>query len=155
MHVKEMGLALLVHSSMPMKFWDEAFYAQVYIINKPPSYVLNFYSPYELFYKTNSDYLMLKGFGCRCFQYLKPFNSHKFDFKIDSCTFLSYSPIHKGHKCLTIKGKVLISRNIMFDEHWFPFSICPNTSTPTDLLKVQAITKAILPLLSKVPIVGL
>lgn len=128
-----------------MKFWDEAFYSVIYIINKFPSSV-----PNELFYKTNPDYHMLKVLECRCFPYLRPFNSYKLDFKTVSCTFLGYSPIHKVYKCLTLKVKVLISRNVMFDKHSYPFATCPNTSASTNLSKVQAITKTILPILSKV-----
>jgi hypothetical protein len=31
-----MGLALLAHASMPLKFWDEAFLAATYLINPTP-----------------------------------------------------------------------------------------------------------------------
>jgi histone deacetylase 1/2 len=33
-HIVEVGLALLVHASMPLKFWDEAFLAATYLINR-------------------------------------------------------------------------------------------------------------------------
>jgi histone deacetylase 1/2 len=41
-HTVEVGLALLAHASMPLKFWDEAFIAATYLINHTPSKVLNY-----------------------------------------------------------------------------------------------------------------
>jgi histone deacetylase 1/2 len=32
-HIVEVGLSLLAHASMPLKFWDEAFLAATYLIN--------------------------------------------------------------------------------------------------------------------------
>lgn len=37
--------------------------------------------------------------------------------------FLGYSHMHKGFKCLDpTEGRVYISRDVVFDEHVFPFS---------------------------------
>jgi RAB protein geranylgeranyltransferase component A len=33
-HIIEMGLALLVHASMPLKYWDEAFLVATFLINR-------------------------------------------------------------------------------------------------------------------------
>ena len=46
-HIVEVGLALLVGASMPLKFWDEAFLAAVHIINMLPSRVINNETPIE------------------------------------------------------------------------------------------------------------
>lgn len=133
MHIIEIGLALLAYSLIPIKFYDDAFYVTVYIIKKFPNSVLNFQSPYELFYKTKPSYVMLKIFRYISFLYLRTLNTYKFDFKINSCTFLVYSLVHKGYKCLILNGKVLILRNVLFHENTFPFAACSNTSAPTDL----------------------
>lgn len=52
---------------------------------------------------------------------MKPYHSHKFDFKTESYVFLGYSHVHKGYKCLTSYGKLILSRNAVFDENSFPF----------------------------------
>jgi hypothetical protein len=39
-HIVEVGLSLLAQASMPLKLWDEAFRAAVYLINRTPSKVL-------------------------------------------------------------------------------------------------------------------
>jgi histone deacetylase 1/2 len=35
-HIVEVGLSLLARAFMPLKFWDEAFLAATYIINRIP-----------------------------------------------------------------------------------------------------------------------
>jgi hypothetical protein len=44
-----MGLSLLAHASMPLKYWDEAFLAATYLINRLPTKILDFSSPLERF----------------------------------------------------------------------------------------------------------
>jgi histone deacetylase 1/2 len=59
-HIVEMGLSLLAHAQMPLKFWDEAFLAAAYLINRTPSKVLNFTTPLEQLYHIKSDYSALR-----------------------------------------------------------------------------------------------
>ncbi|KAL5751701.1 hypothetical protein ACOSQ2_022208 [Xanthoceras sorbifolium] len=54
-HIAELGLTLLSHAFMPIKFWCEAFLTATFIINNLPSSVLKFMSPFEkLFHKKPS-----------------------------------------------------------------------------------------------------
>jgi hypothetical protein len=46
-HIVKVGLSLLSHASMPLKFWDEAFLSARYLINKLPSPVINNQTPIE------------------------------------------------------------------------------------------------------------
>ena len=46
-HIVEMGLSLLAHASMPLKFWDEAFLTATFVINRLPSKVIDHQTPYE------------------------------------------------------------------------------------------------------------
>ncbi|KAL4382842.1 hypothetical protein AHAS_Ahas04G0273900 [Arachis hypogaea] len=61
--------------------------------------------------------------GCTPSQLLRYYQPHKFAFKTSKCLFLGYSPFHKGYKCLTQAGKILISRHVIFDETEFPFPV--------------------------------
>ncbi|WVZ90814.1 hypothetical protein U9M48_037076 [Paspalum notatum var. saurae] len=122
-HIVEVGLALLAYASMPLKFWDDAFISAVYLINRTPSKVLDYETPLERLYHTKPDYASLRVFGCACWPNLRPYNSHKLQFRSKQCVFLGYSPLHKGFKCLDISsGRVYISRDVTFDESMFPFS---------------------------------
>ena len=121
--IVEVGLALLAHASMPLKFWDEAFLAATYLINRVPSKVINFESPLERLFKQKPDYTSLRVFGCACWPNLRPYNKHKLEFRSKRCAFLGYSNLHKGFKCLDVAtGRVYVSRDVIFDETIFPFS---------------------------------
>lgn len=66
---------------------------------------------------------MLRVFGCACWPNLRPYNTRKLAFRSKRCAFLGYSNMHKGFKCLDIStGRIYISRDVVFDEHVFPFS---------------------------------
>lgn len=54
---------------------------------------------------------------------MRPYNKHKLSFRSKQCTFLGYSNLHKGFKCLEpATGRVYISRDVVFDENIFPFA---------------------------------
>jgi hypothetical protein len=76
----EVGLALLSHASMPLKFWDEAFLAVAYLINHLPSKVIANSTPLERLFNQKPYYSSLRSFGCACWPRLHPYNSHKLQF---------------------------------------------------------------------------
>jgi histone deacetylase 1/2 len=122
-HIVEVCLSLLAHAHMPLKFWDEAFLAATYLINRTPSKVINFETPLERLYQVKPDFSSLRVFGCACWPNLRPYKKHKLSFRSKECVFLGYSNLHKGFKCLDIpNGRVYISRDVTFDENMFPFS---------------------------------
>jgi len=122
-HIIEMGLTLLAHSSMPLKFWDEAFATAVFIINRLPSKVIADHTPFEHLFGNQPNYNFFRTFGCAVWPNLRPYNSKKLQFRSKQCVFLGYSNMHKGFKCLDPKeGRVYISRDVVFDET--VFSVC-------------------------------
>jgi hypothetical protein len=122
-HIVEVDLSLLAHASMPLKYWDEAFLAATFLINRLPTKVLNFSSPLEQLFKEKPNFEGLHTFGCACWPNLRPFNTHKLQFRFKHCVFLGYSTIHKGFKCLDVaEGRVYISWDVVFDETIYPFS---------------------------------
>jgi histone deacetylase 1/2 len=127
-HIVEMGLTLLAHSSMPLKFWDEAFLTAVFIINRLPSRVIDHDTPLHRLFGQEPEYASLRTFGCAVWPNLRPYNTRKLEFRSKKCVFLGYSNLHKGFKCLDPSdGRVYISRDVVFDEQLYPFSLlCPN-----------------------------
>jgi hypothetical protein len=71
-HVVEVGLSLLSHASMPLKFWDEAYLTAVFLINHLPSRVINMETPLECLLHRKPNYSFLKTFGCACWLNLRP-----------------------------------------------------------------------------------
>ncbi|WVZ68985.1 hypothetical protein U9M48_017854 [Paspalum notatum var. saurae] len=130
-HIVEVGLSLLAHASMPLKFWDEAFITATYLINRLPTPVLDGETPLEKLFQQKPNYSLLLTFGCACWPHLRPYNNHKLEFRSKQCVFLGYSQLHKGFKCLDVSsGRVYISRDVVFDESVYPFSaLHPNAGT--------------------------
>jgi hypothetical protein len=52
-HIVEVGLSLLAHASMPLKYWDDAFIAVTYLINHLPTKTLDVSSPLERLFDKN------------------------------------------------------------------------------------------------------
>jgi len=133
-HIVETGLTLLAHAKMPLSFWDHAFLTATYLINRMPTPTLNHKSPFFMLYLQFPDYKFLKCFGCSCFPFLRPYNTQKLDFHSKECIFLGYSPSHKGYKCLDLTGKIFISKDVVFNEHRFPYKeLFPTQSCISEL----------------------
>jgi histone deacetylase 1/2 len=98
-HIVEVGLTLLAHASMPLKFWDEAFLTAVFLINRLPTKVLQNKAPIFRLLGEEPDYTFLRTFGCACWPHLRPYNTRKLQFRSKQCVFLGYSNMHKGFKC--------------------------------------------------------
>jgi histone deacetylase 1/2 len=52
-HIVEVGLALLAHASMPLKFWDEVFLAATYLINRTSTKLLQYSTPLSVYSMRN------------------------------------------------------------------------------------------------------
>jgi len=57
---------------------------------------------------------------------LRPYNQRKFGFHSSLCLFLGYDPHKRGYLCLTTSGKLHVSRNVLFNESLFPYSLSAN-----------------------------
>ena len=86
-----MGLTLLAHADMSLKYWFKAFSTAVLLNNHLPTIILHFLSPFEKLFHKKPNYNFLKVFGCACFPYLKNYSIHKLDFHYSKCVFIGYS----------------------------------------------------------------
>nr|KYP47921.1 Retrovirus-related Pol polyprotein from transposon TNT 1-94 [Cajanus cajan] len=121
-HITKMGLSILAHASMPLKYWGEAFNTVVHIINRLPTPTLAFSTLIEKLFSKSPSYNDLKVFGSTCYPFLRPYNKNKFDFKTSECVFLGYNSSYKGYMCLSSTGRIYISRHVIFNEFVFPFA---------------------------------
>lgn len=108
-HVVELGLSTMSLASVPFKYWTYAFHTAVYLINRLPTVIHSYKSPFELLYNKLPSYSLLKVFGCSCFPCLRPYNKHKLEYRSQECIFLGYSSQHKGYICLSkATGRIYI-----------------------------------------------
>lgn len=80
-------------------------------------------SSLEILFKRKPDYSFLKVLGCACYPPLRPFNKNKLQYRSFECVFLGYCPLHKGYWCLDSNGKIIVSRDVKFNESLFPFQV--------------------------------
>jgi hypothetical protein len=114
---------LLLESSIPSKFWVEALSIVVYLINRLPSQVLNFDSPYFRLFHQHPSYLNLHTCRCVCFVHLPPHERHKLSAQFVKCAFMGYSISHKGYVHYdSCSNKFRISHNVVFFKNQCFFS---------------------------------
>lgn len=142
-HIVEIGLTFLAQGHLPLKFWNEAFFAAIFLINHLHTLILSQKSPLEILLCTKPDYSFIKTFGYLCFSYMKTYNAHKLDFKSTPYTFVSYSPLHKGYKLLTSTKKIIIFKYVVFNENTFPFE---NNAYITSFPSTQLSSQSFFPL---------
>jgi hypothetical protein len=121
-HLLDVVRTLLLESYVPSKFWVDALSTAVYLINRLPSQVLNFDSPYYRLYHQHPSYINLHTFGCVCSVHLPPHERNKLSVQSVECAFMGYSISHKGYICYdSCANKFRISRNVVFFENQYFF----------------------------------
>jgi len=115
-HIMEMGLTFLAQSGLPKQFWVDAFLTSIFIINRLPTKVLDYLSPFERLFHIPPDFTYFRAFGCQCFPYLRPYSTDKLSYRSTPCIFIGYCSNHKGFRCFDPSSRrVYISRNVIFD----------------------------------------
>ena len=109
--------SFMIYMNVPKKFWSFAILTATYLINRLPSPVLGFKSPYEVLKDRKIDLTHLKVFGCVCFVHIQALNYDKLDARATKCIFLGYSSTQKGYKCFNpITKKCIVSKDVKFEE---------------------------------------
>jgi len=94
-----------------------------YLINRLPTPILGYQSPYAKLLKINPDYHKLKCFGCLCFPWIKAYANHKLAPKSAMCIFVGYSADQHAYLCLDpTTGRIYTSRHVKFVESEFSYS---------------------------------
>lgn len=70
-HIVHIGLTLLSHAYLPLKYWDHAFITVLYLINRLPFASINKNTPYFSLFGQHPDYQFFKVFRCACFPLLR------------------------------------------------------------------------------------
>lgn len=56
------------------------------------------------------------------FSLLRPYNKYQLTFHSQECVFVGYSVSHKGYKCISPSDHIYVSKDVIFNEHKFPYS---------------------------------
>ena len=99
-HLLETARALLFQMNVLKHFWVDVVSATFFLINKMPSSVLNWSTPYHQLFPNNPLFpIDPKVFGCTCF--VRDVCSQVFKLypKSLKCIFVGYSCVKKGYRC--------------------------------------------------------
>ena len=128
-HLVKIVRALLFKMTVPKHFWDDAISIACFFINRMPSSVLNWATPYhQLFLRKQLFPVDPKVFGCTCFvRDVRPRVS-RLDPKSLKCIFMGYSRVQKGYRCYcpTLRRYIVSTDVVLFKAT--PFSL-PSTIT--------------------------
>ncbi|CAH9112797.1 unnamed protein product [Cuscuta epithymum] len=121
-HILNIARTLRFHAHLPIDFWGECVLTACYLINRLPSPILEYKSPYELLYNKRPNYDHLRVFGCLCYARAHGNNGDKFAQRGLKCVFLGYPYSQKGWKMYDLEGqRFFVSRDVTFVESEFPF----------------------------------
>ena len=115
--VVEMARSLLKGKHLPNQFWAEAVATAVYLLNISPTKAVMNRTPFEAWYGMKPSVRHLRIFGCIAYALVNSQNHHKLDEKSEKCILIGYSLQSKAYRLYNpVSGKVIINRNVMFDE---------------------------------------
>ncbi|KAH9671115.1 hypothetical protein KPL70_017228 [Citrus sinensis] len=107
---------MLIQSRLPMSLWAETLSTACYIVNRSPSFGINFKTPIELWTGKPADYSNLRVFRCPAYAHTK---QGKLEPRALKGVFNGYPEGVKGYKlwCTDFKPpKAIISRDVVFNE---------------------------------------
>jgi len=118
---------MLADSGLSQKFWAEAASTACYLINRSPNSSLEFKVPEQVWSKHKPIYSHLKPFGCIAYVHA---SQGKLNPRAKKGIFLGYPEGVKGYRIWLIEDKrVVISRDIVFNEHRFYKNDCLNQTS--------------------------
>ena len=105
-------------ANLPKSFWGEAIVTACYLINRSPSFPLNFDIPKRVWTEKDVFYSHLKVFGCKALVHVPKEQRLKLDSKSTPCIFVGYGDAKFGYKLWDSKEKKMIrSRDVVFHEN--------------------------------------
>jgi hypothetical protein len=87
-HTVEVGLTILSHASIPLKYWYGAFLDYVYLINHLAYKIIQNSTPFECLHSQKPYYSLLCTIRCACWPNLHLYNTKELQFRSEQCIFL-------------------------------------------------------------------
>lgn len=111
------------YASIPQHFWDYAMSTAVYLINRLPTPIFSYKSPFEILFHKSPYFTKLRVFRCACWPHLRGYNNHKLQPRSLLYIFLCYSSNHSCNICFHHPtNRIYFSNDVVFCENIFPLS---------------------------------
>ena len=113
--IMERVRAMLNDAKLPFRLWAEAAVTACYIRNRSP--VSNMHkTPWELFYNSKPDVSHMRAFGSRAYVHVPKELRKKLDSHTQVGYMVGYAANTKGYRIYLATGKIVIARDVIFDE---------------------------------------
>lgn len=130
-HLLEVARALIFQANLPKTLWSECMLAATHLINKLPTLVLNWRTPFEILHGRIPEYKNLRTVGSLYYATITKPHKDKFAHRAIKCIMLGYVAEHKGYRLLDLVNKAIFaSKDVVFHEDSFPYKILNTQSSP-------------------------
>ena len=121
--VVEMARTMLLHSCIPIEYWEDAVYHANYVRNRVATRSIKGKTPFEVLWGKRPDLEWLRPFGCLCYVLIHDeIRDGKFSARSLPGVLLGMSDQHSAYKILLLGSRqVKIARDVRFYEDIFPF----------------------------------
>ncbi|KAL0295022.1 UNVERIFIED_CONTAM: Copia protein [Sesamum radiatum] len=124
-------------SNLPFVILGDAILSATHLINRFPTAILAWKTPYEVLYDKPLSYSHLRTIGCLYYAIRADPRRSKFDKRGSKCVLIGYPPGQKAYKLYDLDSKLtFIFRDVQFLEHFFPFA---HDQHPTDSFPLPTI----------------
>ena len=115
-HLVKTARTLLLHHTVPQRFWGDDILTTCCLINQIPSSVLGDQVPHSLLFPNQPLFcLPPRVFRCTCFVHILTSGQGKLSAKATKCIFLGYSRLQRGYHCYSPDThRYFVSTNVIF-----------------------------------------
>ncbi|GJR00410.1 retrovirus-related pol polyprotein from transposon TNT 1-94 [Tanacetum coccineum] len=122
-NILEIARTLRLHAHLPIHYWGDCVITATYLINRFPTSVLKFKTPYEVLLSNKPVYEHLRVFGCLAVASNPSKVADKLEASGIPCLFLGYPQHQKGCKLLNLLTHTrFVSRDVIFFKHISPYT---------------------------------
>jgi hypothetical protein len=121
-----MARCMLQNRCVPNRFWVEAVFTTVYLLNRSPMMAVKQKTPEEAWSGRKPKVSHLKVFGSTTYTWIPDEKRTKLDPKRKNMMITGYNDNHKSYRLVDIDtNKVRFSRDVVVDEEVGPFHTSP------------------------------
>lgn len=120
----EKARCMAFESNLPPSLWTEAVATANYVVNRTATRANNGDSPFSRLTGLKPSVKHLRTFGCRTFVMNTAPAKQKWSPRATECIFLGYDSTSTGYRNYHLSSKkILISKDVAFDETCFPLTV--------------------------------
>src|SRR6266487_1744312 len=107
---------IFADSDLPISLWSELLESAAYLRNRSPTKHLKGKTPYEALFGEKPDLSNLRIIGCQAWALIPREKRSKFDLRSSDCRLLGYAASTQYILYEVDSGRVIFSRDVIFDE---------------------------------------